>query len=178
MSHQETNAIAHGVHVSAIAFLYQLQGGLSIFTGLVLGLMALAGTAAISESSLGLLLGGMLIVPAMFAISLGAIVLVVGNGLRHRNHTARLVVGVLVGLSCLAVLPAMISGGLTSLAAFTPAMAWNLGILWALYGERGSYVFDHQVRRESRPLWISPFFYLPVGLFLLGVLGAVASIVL
>ena len=140
-------------HVHAVAIWTRVQGLILGLLGLgFLGMGLMGGKAIMFAGPMALVIGG-----------LGVFLVWQGLALRRYQNWARWVSAVFIGLSLLMTIANVVTTG--QVLGNVLGLAWQGANVWALFGARAN-------RSDGSGVawWSSPFFYLPVGLTLLGIL--------
>ncbi|MBL4847624.1 MAG: hypothetical protein JKY65_19065 [Planctomycetes bacterium] len=151
----ERHIQAIGVWQRISAVLALVGCGLFLLLG-VGGALAGGGQAVVS--------GGIGLVGFLICAVIGAFYWCLGRGLMAYKGWPRVVIGVFTVLGLLgSVAGAFLEPTLGGLISNGISAAWEMAILWALYGPRASRVFQPEYRLDNLRVewWVSPFFWLP-----------------
>lgn len=154
-------------HIQAMAVWYRIQAvlvGIAVLAMIVLG--------GVQTLPIALIVGGV-----------GAFCYFLGSSLMAYKGWARIVVGLFTCLGLLGCVAGVVAEpNFAGLLSNGISGAWNVAILWALFGERGARVFapGYRIDRQQVRWWVSPFFWLPflmlgLAFALLFVAGAMAA---
>jgi hypothetical protein len=146
-------------HIKAIGIWYRLVG--------VLGALACIVAGALTGSVVSLL-GLVFCLPPLF----------IGHYLTKYQNWARWTVVVLTGLGSALNIGSVLFAGAAAAGVVFPLL-WNAAVLVVLLNSASAGIFTADYRNEvartpgvSVPFWTSPFFFVPVAIFFVGLMAA------